>query len=132
MTDLLILHEYSFIIIVSFTDIYNYARSMYMAVTWKQCGFAVAAIFLFAAAQVHASPDNPLLGEKLYKESCMSCHTERPVGMLGAPTALLVEKMHAVKKMDAPQGKVAQMQKVLKTLSDQEITDIAVYLNGMK
>lgn len=103
-----------------------------MTATWKQCGFVLVAIFLFAAAQVHASPDNPLVGEKLYKESCMSCHTEKPVGMMGAPVALLVEKMHAVKAMDAPQGKVVQMQKVLKTLSDQQITDIAVYLNGMK
>lgn len=103
-----------------------------MTATWKQYGFVVAAIFLFAAAQAHAASDNPLLGEKLYKESCMSCHTEKPMGMMGAPVALLVERMHAVKDMNAPQGKVAQMQKVLKTLSDQEITDIAVYLNGMK
>lgn len=103
-----------------------------MTATWKRGGVVLAAIFLLAAAQVNAAQDNPLLGEKLYKESCMSCHTEKPVGMMGAPVALLVEKMHMVKEMDAPQGKVAQMQKVLKTLSDQEVTEIAVYLNGMK
>ncbi|WP_165177270.1 c-type cytochrome [Desulfovibrio sp. ZJ369] len=103
-----------------------------MPATWKKYGWAVAAIFLLAAAQVHASSNNPLVGEKLYKESCMACHTEEPAGMMGASTALLVERMHTVKAMKAPEGKVAHMQKVLKRISDQEITAIAVYLNGMR
>ena len=92
------------------------------------CAFGVLCI----ALQAHAAEGDVAAGEKLYKASCMSCHKEKPGKMAGKPVADLVAKTKKYKTMACPTGKVATMQQAIKGLSDQQITDIAVYLNSMK
>ena len=53
--------------------------------------------------------------------------------MMGQPVDGLVAKMNKVKNLTPPPNeKVEQMQEALKPLSDQDLKDIAVYLNGLK
>ena len=93
-----------------------------MSIKWKQIGgFAIAA-FLFVAVQSQAAQeDRAAEGQKLYDDLCAICHTEKPA------------KMNKVKSLTPPPNeKVEQMQEALKPLSDQDLKDIAVYLNGLK
>ena len=53
--------------------------------------------------------------------------------MMGQPVDGLVAKMNKVKSLTPPPNeKVEQMQEALKPLSDQDLKDIAMYLNGLK
>lgn len=99
---------------------------------WKQLVCLSAVAFLFMAVQVQAAAGDAMAGEKLYKESCMSCHKDKPAKMMGKPVGDLVAKMQKYKTMECPTGKVATMQKSLMPMSDKQLTDIGTYLNGLK
>lgn len=98
----------------------------------KPLGAITAAALLFVAVQVQAAEGDAAAGESLYKASCMPCHKEKPGNMVGKPVAELVAKSMKYKNMDNPTGSVEKMQKAMKALSDQQITDIATYLSGLK
>lgn len=103
-----------------------------MSALWKQVGCLSAVALLFMAVQVQAAAGDAAAGEKIYKESCMSCHKDKPAKMMGKPVADLVTKMQKYQKMACPVGKVATMQEALKPLSDKQLTDVGTYLNGLK
>ena len=103
-----------------------------MTALWKHISLLSAAALVFVAVQANAAAGDAGAGEKLYKESCMSCHKEKPGKMAGKPVDGLVSKMQKYKDMACPAGKVAQMQKVLKPWGAKEMNDVATYLNGMK
>ena len=98
----------------------------------KTLGALAAAALLVVAVQVQAAEGDAAAGESLYKASCMSCHKEKPGKMVGKPVADLVAKSMKYKDMVCPTGAVEKMQKAMKPLSEKQITDIAVYLNGLK
>ena len=100
---------------------------------WKQMGLLSAAALLFVTVQANAAANVDMAaGEKLYKESCMSCHKEKPGKMMGKPVGDLVAKMKKYKDMACPAGKVATMQNALKPWTDKQMNDVASYLNGLK
>lgn len=103
-----------------------------MLTLWKQMGCLSAVALLFMAVQVQAADGDAAAGEKLYKESCMSCHKDKPGKMMGKPVGDLVAKMQKFKTVACPTGKVATMQKALQPMSDKQLTDIGTYLSGLK
>lgn len=103
-----------------------------MATAWKRMGlFSAVALLAFVAVQANAA-GNATTGEALFKQSCVSCHRDKPAKMMGKPVDALVAKMKHYQTMPSPTGVVAAMQKALKPWSDEQITDVAVYLNGLK
>lgn len=95
------------------------------------CVLGVGA-FIVTAVQSQAAMNDAAAGQKMYMDSCASCHKDKPAKMIGQPVSGLTAKMQKYKIMPNATGKVAMMQKALAPMSDQQITDIAVYLNGLK
>lgn len=99
----------------------------------KQSCLVLAVVFLLGVVQsVAATDEQTVTGGELYTSLCAACHTEKPGNMMGQPVEDLAAKMKTVKNLPSASGKLAQMQAALKPLSDQQMQDIAVYLNGLK
>lgn len=79
-----------------------------------------------------AAQDSAASGQELYQKLCAACHSATPAAMKGKPVDTLVAGMDKVKNMSNPSGGAARMQQVVKTLSPQQMKDIATYLNQMK
>ena len=79
-----------------------------------------------------AAQDNAASGQEMYQKLCAACHSATPAAMKGKPVDTLVAGMDKVKNMSNPSGSAARMQQVVKTLSPQQMKDIATYLNQMK
>ena len=79
-----------------------------------------------------AAQDSAGSGQELYQKLCVACHSATPAAMKGKPVDALVAGMEKVKNMNNPTGSTVRMQQVVKSLSPQQLKDIATYLNQMK
>ena len=93
----------------------------------------LAAFLLVAGVQsAVAQDDAQKAGAELYANNCMSCHTPTPAKMMGKPVDGLLASMEKVKNMSSPSGPLQKMQQTLKTLSPEQMKDIATYVNQLK
>ena len=83
-----------------------------------------------APAQQWPDGGNPSEGAALY-DSCVPCHTLNGNGMAGKSISDLMNKMKAYQSGTYTDPKVAGMHKVLAPLSDQQLLDLAAYINKM-
>lgn len=91
----------------------------------------LAAGLLLTGAAV-AAQDTATSGQELYQKLCSPCHSASPAAMKGKPVDALVAGMERVKNLSNPAGAAARMQQVVKSLSAEQVKDIAAYLNNMK
>lgn len=84
----------------------------------------------FANVAYSQMQGNPASGASLY-ESCVPCHTLMGKGLAGQPEAQLVSKMTAIQTGTFTNAKAAEMQKVLKPMTAQQILDLASYITKM-
>lgn len=104
-----------------------------MNIFLKQACLISGAVFLLGVVQsVAATDEQTVTGGELYASLCAACHTEKPGNMMGQPVDALVAKLNTVKSLPSASGKLAQMQEALSPLSERQIEDIAIYLNGLK
>ena len=83
-----------------------------------------------APAQQWPDGGNPSEGAALY-DSCAPCHTLNGNGMAGKSISDLMNKMKAYQSGTYTDPKMAGMHKVLAPLSDQQLLDLAAYINKM-
>ena len=102
-----------------------------MTISSKSLKFLVAAALLLGAVQV-AAQDNTDSGKELYQKLCAACHSATPAKMMGQPADSLVAGMEKVRDMQNPSGAAAKMQSVVRPLSQEQIKNIAAYLNQLK
>lgn len=73
---------------------------------------------------------NPSVGATLY-DTCVPCHTLNGNGIAGKSISDLMNKMKAYQGGTYSDEKLAGMHKVLAPLSDQQLLDLAAYINKM-
>lgn len=83
-----------------------------------------------APAQQWPDGGNPSQGAALY-DSCVPCHTLNGNGLAGKSVSDLMNKMKAYQGGTYTDPKLAGMHKVLAPLSDQQLLDLAAYMNKM-
>lgn len=83
-----------------------------------------------APAQQWPDGGNPSQGAALY-DSCVPCHTLNGNGLAGKSISDLMNKMKAYQSGTYTDPKMAGMHKVLAPLSDQQLLDLAAYMNKM-
>jgi mono/diheme cytochrome c family protein len=97
----------------------------------KSLKIFLAAGLLLTAVQV-AAENNVDSGKALYQKLCAACHSATPAKLMGQPADSLVAGMEKVRDMSNASGAAAKMQSVLKPLTQEQIKDIATYLNQLK
>ena len=73
---------------------------------------------------------NPATGAELY-DPCVPCHTLRGNGIAGAKEDALIDKMKKYRTGTYASPKIQGMQKVLQSMSDQQLFDLAAYITKM-
>lgn len=83
-----------------------------------------------APAQQWPDGGNPSAGAALY-DTCVPCHTLNGNGIAGKSVSDLMTKMKGYQGGSYSDPKMAGMHKVLAPLSDQQLLDLAAYINKM-
>lgn len=90
----------------------------------------VITLTLGGLAFAAAPQGNPALGAELYNK-CTPCHGLDGKGMAGKPAENLLMKMQAYQNGTFNAPKIENMQKVLKTMNQQNLIDLAAYISQM-
>ena len=101
----------------------------------KYAGVLALPAVLLVAGMAYAQqqwPDGgkPGVGAALY-DACVPCHTLNGNGIAGKSVNTLMTKMKAFQSGTFTDQKVQGMQKVLKPMTDQQLLDLAAYINKM-
>ncbi len=73
---------------------------------------------------------NPATGAELY-DACVPCHTLQGKGIAGLKEDVLIGKMKEYQAGTYADPKIQGMQKVLQSMSDQQLFDLAAYITKM-
>lgn len=97
----------------------------------KSLKILFAAAVLLIAVQATAQ-DSTESGKELYQKQCAPCHSANPAKMMGQPVDVLVKDIERMRDLPNATGAVAKMQSVVRPLHQEQIKDIATYLNQLK
>lgn len=100
----------------------------------KMFGMIMAVTMVFVATQVSAISADAVKGKAIFKDSCSSfrCHAMDADYLVGWPVPEMLERVDEYKKMENAGGRVAKMRANMISLSEQELLDVATYLNEAK
>ncbi len=102
-----------------------------MRIVLKGILFLCTPILLSTALVMHSGAEEkqPNKGEQLYK-SCISCHSAKPK-FAGKSVEELAEKHKHFRDGKFTKPVVIKMQKAFKGMSDQDLKDLAIYINKL-